>query len=190
MTEKDRSTSLGPLELTDGRWVVGDPSGPKGYWVELRADGLYQHEPDSEGQLIPWPRVMLGMLFTLGAKYPARGNYSPMGMLGGLPGPWRGRGSGYLHMTLRHPYEDWVARFDRHPRFYGGTELVLFEELLRQTVQAGEAHLFGDPAWLGSVTGQLALQRPWSARAIREAVAEARQVRRRPRDEEGSPGSS
>ncbi|MFJ1650147.1 hypothetical protein ACIOC2_01770 [Streptomyces sp. NPDC088337] len=179
MTENDRRTSLGPLELTDGRWAVGDSSGRKGYWVELRADGLYQHEPDSEGLLIPWPRVMPGITFTLGAKYPAKGGiHSPMGMLGGLPGPWRGQGGGYLHMTLRHPYEDWLARFDRHPRFYGGTELVLFEELLRQTAQAGEVQLFGDPAWLGSVTGHLALQRPRSARAIREAVAEARRAAR------------
>ncbi|WP_445524464.1 hypothetical protein [Streptomyces cyslabdanicus] len=191
MTETDTRTSLGPLELTDGRWVMGDPrSRPGSHWVELRADGLYQHEPNSEEQLIPWSRIMPGILFTLGAKYPTRGNYSPMGMLGGLPGPWRGRGSGYLHMTLRHPYENWVARFSRHPRFYGGTELVLFEELLTQTSEAGEMHLFGDPAWLGSVVGRLALQRPWSPRAIREAVAEARQAGQRPRDEEESPESS
>ena len=89
----DMTTSLGPLELLDGCWVVGDTG--KGHWVEFRRDGLYQHEPDSE-QLIPWPRIMLGMDLTLGSKYPGRGSYGVGGLLGGLPGPWRGRGSGYL----------------------------------------------------------------------------------------------
>ncbi|MFJ8350343.1 hypothetical protein ACIQ9J_29060 [Streptomyces sp. NPDC094153] len=106
MTEKGTRTSLGPLELTDGRWVMGDPSRPRSHWVELRTDGLYQHEPDSQGQLIPWSRIMPGILFTLG------------------------------------------------------------------------------------VTGRLALQRPWSPRAIREAVTEARQAGRRPLDGEESPESS
>ncbi|MEU6198632.1 hypothetical protein [Streptomyces sp. NPDC047061] len=41
-------------------------------------------------------------------------------------------------MALRHPYENWSASFDRHPRRYDSTELVLFEELLRQAVGEGE----------------------------------------------------
>ncbi|WP_281179470.1 hypothetical protein [Streptomyces megasporus] len=33
------STSLGPLELVDGRWVVGDARRPDGSWVEFRPEG-------------------------------------------------------------------------------------------------------------------------------------------------------
>ncbi|WP_234390225.1 hypothetical protein [Streptomyces sp. MMG1533] len=172
----DTSASLGPLNLFDGRWVVGDVRRPDGYWVEFRADGLYQHARDSEGQVIPWPRIMLGIGFTLGGKYPSRGSYSMWGMLGGLPGPWKGRFGGYLHMTLRHPYEDWVARFDRHPRWYPGAQLVLFEELLRQTGVADELHLLGDRVWLGSVVAQLAPRRPWTQRSLRDAVKRARKI--------------
>ncbi|MFL4949179.1 hypothetical protein ACJ6WE_17855 [Streptomyces sp. MMS24-I31] len=167
----DTSTPLGPLELLDGRWVMGDTG--KGHWVEFRRDGLYQHEPDSEGQLIPWPRIMLGMNLTMGSKYPARGSNGFGGLLGGLPGPWRGRGSGYLHMTLRDPYENWIARFDRHPRSYPGAHLVFLQTLTMQVIDAGQAHLLGDPEWLGRVVARLAPQRPRGWRGMREAVTGA-----------------
>ena len=166
----DTSTSLGPLGLEDGRWVVGDVRRPGGTWVEFRADGLFQHAGDSEGLLIPWRRIMLGMRITLGSKYPAKG------FLGGMPGTWKRRGPGYLHMTLRHPYEDWSARFDRHPRAYSGYQMILLTELLRQAVEAGEAERLGDPEWLGTVVGRLAPQRPWTTRATREAVRAAREA--------------
>ncbi|MDQ0991016.1 hypothetical protein [Streptomyces sp. V3I7] len=167
--------SLGPLHLLDGRWVVGDVRRPDGCWVEFREDGLYEHERGGEGQLIPWGRIMLAPHITLGAKYPDNPHYGLLGLLGGLPGPWRGRGGGYLHLTLRHPYEDWLARFDRHPHRYPLVELLLLEELLRQTAAAREAHLLGDPEWLGAVVGRLAPQRPWAAGAIRAVVSGARQ---------------
>ncbi|MFF9077887.1 hypothetical protein ACF1FX_35395 [Streptomyces sp. NPDC014646] len=120
----DVGLSLGPLERVNDRWVVGDSRRPGGTWLEFRSGGLYQHEPNSEGKLIPWQRITLVTQFTLGAKYP-KYSYSPMALLGGLPGPWKGRGPGYLHMTLRHPYENEVVRFDRHPHWYNPTELVL-----------------------------------------------------------------
>ncbi|MFF7072021.1 hypothetical protein [Streptomyces pseudovenezuelae] len=55
---------LGPLELLDGRWVVGDASRAGTHWVELRPDGLHQHEPDSEGRLVPWSRIVTGVWIT------------------------------------------------------------------------------------------------------------------------------
>ncbi|WP_249399919.1 hypothetical protein [Streptomyces argyrophylli] len=167
----DASASLGPLELFHGRWVVGDTG--KGHWVEFRRDGLYQHEPDSAGHLVPWSRIMLGMNLTMGSKYPARGSNGFGGLLGGLPGPWRGRGSGYLHMTLRHPYENWIARFDRHPRSYPGAHLVFLQLLTTQVIDAGQAQLLGDPDWLGRVVARLAPQRPRGWRGMREAVTRA-----------------
>ncbi|MFF5548885.1 hypothetical protein [Streptomyces olivaceoviridis] len=167
----DTSTSLGPLELLHGRWVVGDAGKP--HWVEFRRDGLYQQEPHAEGQLVPWSRIMLGMHLTMGSKYPAKGSNGFGGLLGGLPGPWRGRGSGYLHMTLRHPYENWIARFDRHPRHYPGAHLVFLDLLTRQVIDAGQAHLLGDPEWLGRVVARLAPQRPRGWRGMREAVTRA-----------------
>lgn len=168
----DTGASLGPLERDGGRWLVGDDRGRYGYWVEFREDGLYQYAPRAEGQLVPWSRVMLVQRFTLGAKYP-RGNFGLRGWLGGLRGPWLGSGPGYLHMTLRHPYEDWLARFDRHPRSYSGYQLFLFQELLRQTVGLGQAHRLGDPEWLDRVVTRLAPLRPRGYRGFERAVTTA-----------------
>ncbi|MET9530947.1 hypothetical protein ABZY02_10285 [Streptomyces sp. NPDC006649] len=183
----DIPASLGPLERVDGRWAVGNCRRPGGTWLEFRADGLYQHAGDSgnslksgnsaqtDDQLIPWSRVM-SIGFTLGAKYPPMGSYGMRALLGGLPGPWKGRGHGYVHMTLRHPYENGLAAFDRHPYWYNLTHLALFEELLRQIASEGEAHRFADADWLGRAVELLARDRPRTRHAMREAVAAARQV--------------
>ncbi|MCX5114817.1 hypothetical protein OOK13_41495 [Streptomyces sp. NBC_00378] len=171
----DIRRSLGPLEQVDDRWVLGDHLRLGSTWLELRTEGLYQHGGESEGQLIPWPRVML-VGFTLGTKYPPKGSYGVLALLGGLPGPWKGHGRGYLHMTLRHPYENWLASFDRHPRAYNSTELVLFQELLSQTASEGEADRLADSDWLGRAVELLVTQRPRTASAIREAVTRARQL--------------
>ncbi|MEV5378411.1 hypothetical protein AB0L26_20930 [Streptomyces nondiastaticus] len=169
----DAGASLGPLERIDGRWLMGDSRRPGGTWLEFRAEGLYQHARGSEGRLIPWSRIMILGRCTLGAKYP-KGSYGAKALLDVLPGPWRGHGHGYLHMTLRHPYEDWQAPFDLHPRRYRPTELVLLEELLAQTNDAGEAHRLGDADRLSLTIERLGEQRPWAARKIRDAVKEAR----------------
>ncbi|MFE5097277.1 hypothetical protein ACFRCI_45085 [Streptomyces sp. NPDC056638] len=79
-------------------------------------------------------------------------------------------------MTLRHPYENWLASFDRHPRSYNSTELVLFQELLSQTASEGEADRIADSDWLGRAVELLVTQRPRTASAIREAVTRARQL--------------
>ncbi|MGW7200682.1 hypothetical protein [Streptomyces chryseus] len=172
--------SLGPLELVDGRWVLGDVGrSGGGAWVEFRAEGLYAHARDGGEHAIPWPRIMLGMGLALGGRHPKSGNLTLLGMLGGLPGAFRGRGGGYLHMTLRHPYENDAVFFDRHPRWYPQTHLTLLEELLRQAVRAGEAHRLADGDWLGRVVGRLAPLKPWTAGAYRKAVEDARQAEKR-----------
>ncbi len=170
-------TTLGPLELIDGRCLVGDSRRPGGSWVEFRADGLYRHAPGSEGELVPWSRIMLGMGVIIGRGHPAKGGNSTMlGLLGGLPGWFRGRGGGHLDMTLRHPYEDWSARFDRHPHWYRPLDVALLEELLRQTVAAGEAHRLADTNWLGGMVVRLTAPRSWGRTTLAEVVAQAWQA--------------
>ncbi|MET8246286.1 hypothetical protein ABZV31_18790 [Streptomyces sp. NPDC005202] len=171
----DTNTPLGPLELADGRWAVGDSRRPGGSWVEFRAEGLCRCAREAEGELIPWSRTMLGMRLTLGGRYPSKDMYTLVGLLAGLLG-LRGRGGGYLHMTLRHPYEDQAVYFDRHTRRYRGAELLLLEELLTQTVAAGEAQRLGDAEWLGRAVGHLTPLTPWTFGRLREAVTQARQV--------------
>ncbi|WP_234440528.1 hypothetical protein [Streptomyces rimosus] len=167
------SAALGPLERVDGHWVVGDCFRPGGLWLEFRPDGIYQHaRTPADELLIPWSRIMLGIGFSLGGKYPRHGSVSPMGLIGGLPGPWQGVGRGYLHMTLRHPYEDWLASFDRHPRRYTLTDLALFEALLTHTGAAKEFPRFGDGEWLDRAVGLLTRERPRTGRALRAVMAE------------------
>ncbi|MFJ2770696.1 hypothetical protein [Streptomyces sp. NPDC087300] len=168
---------LGPLELTDGRCGVGDSRRPGGSWVEFRPEGLYRHaparKPSEADELIPWPRIMLGISVYVGRGYPSKGgNFTIPGLLGGLPG-LRGRGGGHLDMTLRHPYEDHSLGYDRHPHAYPVMDVAFLEQLLTRTVAAGEAHRLGDAAWLERVVGRLTPVRTWSARGMRDAVAEA-----------------
>ncbi|WKK25749.1 hypothetical protein QZH56_09225 [Streptomyces olivoreticuli] len=168
--------TLGPLELIDGRCVVGDSRRPDGSWVEFRAEGLYRHAPGSEGELVPWSRIMLGMRVIVGRGHPAKGgNFTMPGLLGGLPG-FKGRGGGHLDMTLRHPYEDWSARFDRHTHGYRLFDVTLLEELLRQTVAAGEAHRLADADWLGRVVVRLTAPRSWVRTKLADVVEQARQA--------------
>ncbi|MFI1801114.1 hypothetical protein ACH427_27685 [Streptomyces sp. NPDC020379] len=168
---------LGPLELIDGRCLVGDSRHPGGSWVEFRTQGLHRHVPDAEGELIPWARIMLGIGVIVGRGYPAKGGkFTMLGLLGGLPG-LKGRGGGHLDMTLRHPYEDWSVRFDRHAHWYRLFDVTLLEELLRQTVAAGEAHRLADADWLGRVVVRLTALKPWpKGQTLEGAVAQARQT--------------
>lgn len=168
------SAALGPLELVGGIWVVGDSRRPGGTWLEFRAEGLYRQRSAGDGELIPWPRIMLGVGVYIGRGYPRTGQYTLAGMLGNLPGPFRGHGGGHLDMTLRHPYEDRKLTFDRHTRAYRLLDTFLLEELLSQIVAANEAHRLGDPDLLGQVVGRLTSLSPWmTRRRLSEAVAEA-----------------
>ncbi|MEV4341163.1 hypothetical protein [Streptomyces sp. NPDC049590] len=163
--------TLGPLERIDGRWVLGDARRPDGPWVEFREEGLHQHEPDTEDLLVPWSRIMLGMRVTLGSKYPYKGHGTALSHA--LPGPWKGRGHGYLHMTLRHPYEDFTLRFGMHPGLYSLTEVVLLEELLTHAVREQRLHRLADPDRLARMVAYLAPLRPRTFKAYSRAVTEA-----------------
>ncbi|WP_225831989.1 hypothetical protein [Streptomyces sp. NK08204] len=170
----DTITSLGPLERTDGRWVLGDVRRTDGFWAEFREDGLHQHEPGTDGQLIPWSRIMLGVRLTLGTKYPYQGH--GFGLSDILPGPRKGRDSGYLHMTLRHPYEDRILRFSCHPQSYRATDVLLLEALLTQAVQEQEVHRLADADRVGRMVAHLAPLRARTTGAVRRAVTEAWQA--------------
>lgn len=164
-------TFLRPLELTNGRWGVGDNTRPDAHWVEFRPDGLYQHEPDSEGQLIPWSRIMNGIWFTWGKhswNTNSRGVYTLRGMVATRKGGW-------MHTTLRHPYEDHQLRFDQHTRPYRAVDVLRLESLLRQLTTEGKLHLLGDPEWVGRAATYLAggKNRWITSRALRQVTAEA-----------------
>ncbi|MEU6090443.1 hypothetical protein ABZ865_27275 [Streptomyces sp. NPDC047085] len=167
----DTIASLGPLERIDGRWVLGDARRPDGFRVEFREDGLYQHERSGEGLLIPWSRIMLGVRLTLGAKYPHKGH--GFGLRDCLPGPWKGHGSGYLHMTLRHPYEDFILRFTTHPHRYRATDVLLLEALLTHAVQEGEVHRLAAQDRLSRMVAQLVPLKARTPGALSRAVAGA-----------------
>ncbi|MCQ9178108.1 hypothetical protein KMT30_03440 [Streptomyces sp. IBSBF 2953] len=167
---KDR-TFLGPLELSDGRWGVGDAAKPGAHWVEFRPDGLYQHEPDSEGRSVPWSRIMTGVWITWGKhswNINSRGVYTPKGTVATRDGGW-------LRMTLRQPHEDCLLRFDQHERPYRAVDALRLEYLLRQLVDEGKLHLLGDPEWVGRAVAHLAggKNRWVTTRSLRRAAREA-----------------
>lgn len=58
--------TYGPLELVDGRWVVGDPHRPDGCRVEFRPEGMVRHARGTEDESIPWSRVMPGIGIRIG----------------------------------------------------------------------------------------------------------------------------
>lgn len=164
-------TYLGPLELVSGHWGVGDATRPDTHWVEFRPDGLYQREPDSEGRLIPWSRIMTGIRITWGkhsSNTNSRGKYTLKGMVAGRDGSW-------MHMTLRHPYEDHQLRFDQHARPYRAVDALRLESLFRQLIDEGKLHLLGDPQWVGRAVAYLTGgKNSWiTNRALRRVAAEA-----------------
>ncbi|MFG2576367.1 hypothetical protein [Streptomyces sp. NPDC048481] len=167
---KDR-TLLGPLALSDGSWGVGDAAKPDAHWVEFRPDGLYQHEPGSEGRSVPWSRIMTGVWITWGEhswNINSRGAYTPKGTVATRDGGW-------MRMTLRQPYEDCLLRFDQHTRSYRAVDPLRLEYLLRQLVDEEKPQLLGDPEWVGRAVAHLAGGRNrWvTSRALRRAAREA-----------------
>ena len=158
----------GPLELVDGRWVLGESRRPDGRWVEFRTEGLVRHANGTQGELIPWPRIMPGVGLqighgTKGSGY--RGDVGLTGFLGGLPGPFKGRGGGHLSMRLRDPYEDRKFTFDRHATWYAVTDILLLAELLNHTVAKGDAHRLGDTEWLTRAVERLKSVNSWPPRS-------------------------
>ncbi|MDO0927618.1 hypothetical protein QQY24_20200 [Streptomyces sp. TG1A-8] len=172
---RDTTASLGPLQRNDGRWELGHSRRPGGgAWVEFREEGLTAHARDGAEEVLPWPRILLGIDVVVG-KGSAKGeNISPAGLLGGLPGPLSGHFGGRLLMTLRRPHENRAVYFDRHPRWYRVTDVHVLETFLRHLVATGDAHRLADPAWLDRVVTRLTGHRMLtSRRAVQRAVAEA-----------------
>ncbi|MFF7215882.1 hypothetical protein ACFZAU_36000 [Streptomyces sp. NPDC008238] len=163
-------TFLGPLELTGGIWGVGDATRPGTHWVEFRPDGLHQHEPDAGGRLVPWSRIMTGIWFSWNKSSrstQSKGEYTLWGTVAGRSGGW-------MHMTLRDPYEDHALRFDRHARRYRSVDAVRLEWMLRHLVDVAKLPLLGDPEWVGrAVAGLAGGKQSWSTAALRRVVAEA-----------------
>ena len=171
------SGSLGPLERVDGRWVLGDARRPGRARVEFRPDGLHAVARGAGTEVVPWSRIMLGFRITLGGRYPNRDVYTQMGILGGLPGPFKGRGGGYLHMTVRHPYEDQQLFFDRHPRWYRTKDILILQSVMTRLVEDGEVHRLGDADWTARVVERLSRFDGWATTgALRRAAAEAVQA--------------
>ncbi|MFI5534031.1 hypothetical protein ACIA8O_36380 [Kitasatospora sp. NPDC051853] len=154
----------GPLELVDGRWVLGDAQRPGGRWVGFEPDGLVHHAEGTQGELIPWSRIMPGVGLQIGHGTKGSGYWGDVGLtglLGGLPGPFQGRGGGHLSMTLRHPYEYRKLTFDRHPTWYRTAHVLLLAELLTHAVSEGDAHRLGDAEWLTWAVGRLETVGSW-----------------------------
>lgn len=137
------TTFLGPLELVDGRWVIGDPSGGKGSYLVLTAEGMEYYKPGTKGPevVVPWGRfVNLGVSATTRAWMTTRG----LGALSG-EGVTMGPDGCAVEAFLRHPYEDWTAFYTHHERTYTNPHVFLVDELFRKTVEAKAAHRLGDP---------------------------------------------
>ncbi|MGW2718990.1 hypothetical protein [Streptomyces sp. NPDC001492] len=165
------SESLGPLERVDGRWALGDARRPGRARVEFRPDGLHAIARDSGAEVFPWARVMPGFRITPGGRHPNRDVYA---QLGGLPGPFKGRGGGCLHMTVRHPYEDRQLFFDRHPRRYRTKDILTPQSVMTWLVEDGEVHRLGDAGWTARVVERLSTFDGWATTgALRRAAARA-----------------
>ncbi|WP_405937682.1 hypothetical protein [Streptomyces sp. NBC_00726] len=127
--------------------------------------------PDTEGQLVPWARVMTGIRITWGKharNTTGRGKYTLKGMVADRDGGW-------LHMTLRDPYEDHHLRFDQHTRPYRAVDALRLEALLRRLTDEGRLGLLGDPEWVGrAVACLVGGKNRWVTEgALEQAVAEA-----------------
>ncbi|WP_371680701.1 hypothetical protein [Streptomyces sp. NBC_01276] len=173
----DTILSLGPLVRVEGRWLLGDPGrAGGGAWVEFGEDGMRAHARDSSTESIPWSRIMMGMGVTIGARLPGKAGSTVglLGMFAGLPGPLRGRRGGYLHMTVRHPYEDRLVFFDRHPWWYPIGELAFLQALLSHLVDEGELHRLADTAWLDrTITRVLPVNSTTTRARLQEMASEA-----------------
>ncbi|MFJ8437207.1 hypothetical protein ACIQ9P_38535 [Kitasatospora sp. NPDC094019] len=145
--------SLGPLVRIDGRWLLGDHRDRT--HLELTPEGIVPHADGRPDAVVPWGRFMsMGIAVTphrwTGSRRTALLTLGQMAPLG-LTGP-------HLTATVRHPYEYWTGRFSHHRgQHYAPHELAAAAELFAVVVDAGEAALLGDSAWLD---GAVALIRP------------------------------
>ncbi|WP_030692393.1 hypothetical protein [Streptomyces globisporus] len=165
---------LGPLELVGDRWVIGDPKRQGGMCLVLTAEAL-EHHANGEAEpieVVPWSRFM-----ELGIRAAHR---AWMATRGGTALTWAaqtnaldmGRDACSVHGLVRHPYDDWAARYSHHRRAYTGAHVYLLSHLVEAVSEAKLLHRLGDPQWLAAVVEQVAPlpYRRSSVRAIREIV--------------------
>ncbi len=166
---------LGPLARVDGRWLVGDHRDRT--HLEFTAGGIVPHADGQPGEVVEWGRFMgLGLAVTphrwTGSRRTALLSLGQMAPLG-LTGP-------HLTATVRHPYAYWTGRFSHHRGHrYAPHELIALGVLLGDTVEAGEAALLGDRAWLDDAVPRIApLRREGELRAaVGKLLAGARAAR-------------
>ncbi|MFC7923248.1 hypothetical protein [Streptomyces cinereoruber] len=151
--------ALGPLERgSDGFWGLGDRErNPSGRHVVLLPEGFEQRHDGVRQALVPWSRFMT--IHEVGPRFEGRHRIGPV-----------------VRATLRDPYEVWEARFTRHAHRYRTAHVLLLDELFVQTAEAKETARLGDPDWPAAVVERLAPQSPWTRKALRSAVAEAREA--------------
>ncbi|MEV1005957.1 hypothetical protein [Streptomyces sp. NPDC049881] len=171
------STRLGPLELSGGRWVVGDLKRAGGSCFVLADAGLEHRRPGPQETrtLIPWPRFrVLHLRATRRTWLAAR----PLGMLNGASaaGPVGGPSACSMAGLLRDPYEYWTVGYSHHRREYDHKDIYLAGHLFPIAVKAGAADRLGDPEWVGDVVARLTELRglPYEA-AGREATGIVRE---------------
>jgi hypothetical protein len=167
---------LGPLEFTDGGWVIGDPAGDH---VRLERDCLTHWVHGAEPRRIAWSRVVSIAL----EVQPLRRDHSRTLRRAAVVLSWLGQPTDHVGLpasvsaVVRHPYEDWQAGFTHHARRYPRREITVACELLDETTAAGEAARLGDPEWLTDVVRKLSEHRYGSRarfprkRAVREVLA-------------------
>ncbi|MEV5600074.1 hypothetical protein AB0L33_01360 [Streptomyces sp. NPDC052299] len=114
---------------------------------------------------------MTGIRLTWGKRprdTTSRGAYTLKGMVADRDGGW-------LHMTLRDPYEDHQLHFDQHTRPYRAVDALRLEALLRRLTDEGRLRLIGDPEWVGQAVAALAggKNRWVTDGSLDQAVAEA-----------------
>ncbi|MCX4765076.1 hypothetical protein OG562_29705 [Streptomyces sp. NBC_01275] len=166
---------LGPLELIENRWVIGDPTRKDGLCLVLAADGMEHHRrgvPEPQA-VVPWTRfVGVGVSATHYAWESTR----TAGVLDVLGNSSIGAGRSGCSVggLLRHPYEDWSVNYTHHRRRYTAAHVTMVEALFRKVSAAKAPHLLGDPVWLGTAVARLApLPARWGppvTRQMRETI--------------------
>ncbi|MFD3937817.1 hypothetical protein ACFWSF_24250 [Streptomyces sp. NPDC058611] len=151
---------LGPLELVGGLWVIGDPTRKSGLSIALTPEGL---EHRRHGETAPLVTVEWGQFVNLGVNAVYRSwQASPAAALATKTGDW-GRDGCSLQGNLRHPYEQWSARYTHHERRYGVGHVIVLQALFGQLSEAKALDRLGDSQWLGSAVTELASYTSWYA---------------------------
>ncbi|MFF1459336.1 hypothetical protein, partial [Bacillus cereus] len=126
---------LGPLELADGEWVIGDPSRDH---VRLTSAGLSHWVEGAEVKQIAWSRVVnLSM-----SAQPRRLDHSKALRRTSVVLSWLGQPTGHAGLPAsvgvwaRHPYEGWGADFTHHARRYPRREITAARKLLEEAANS------------------------------------------------------